>query len=227
MGKSFVLFMASFRHMRIDILAILAMVVINSAVNIIVHVSIPDNNNTQVSLGNLLTILLIVMAISLPLTFFRRVINLGATRKQYYSGLIVTYSFWAALFSLLNIVWLKLEVGFLREYIETFNIIEIFHWDQFNVVGMFLYQFGAYMLLISILNLLCSCWRHVLGWVIWILLIAAISIGTSIASLRSELADGLLTLLFNDSLVQGFGLTMGISLLLLAAGWWFTSRRTI
>lgn len=226
MGKSFVLLMASIRHMRIDILAVLAMVVINFAVSIIINVSVPDNNNNQVSVGNLLSILLIVMAISLPLTFFRRIMNLGATRKQYYTGLIVTYSFWAALFSLLNIVWLKLEVGFLREYIETFNIIEIFHWDQFNVAGMFLYQFGAYMLLISILNLLCSCWRHVLGWIFWVLLIAAIPIGTSIASFRTKLADGFLTLLFNDSLLQGFGLTFSISLLLLAAGWWFTSRRT-
>lgn len=226
MGKSFVLLMASIRHMRIDILAVLAMVVINFAVSIIINVSVPDNNNTQVSVGNLLSILLIVMAISLPLTFFRRIMNLGATRKQYYTGLIVTYSFWAALFSLLNIVWLKLEVGFLRQYIETFNIIEIFHWDQFNVVGMFLYQFGTYMLLISILNLLFSCWQHVLGWIFWVLLIAAIPIGTSIASFRTKLADGFLTLLFNDSLLQGFGLTFSISLLLLAAGWWFTSRRT-
>ncbi|MEJ9217105.1 hypothetical protein P4H46_02620 [Paenibacillus glucanolyticus] len=57
--------------------------------------------------------------------------------------------------------------------------------------------------------------------------IAAIPIFTSIPSLRHTLADGLQALLFNDSLLQGFGLTLLISLVLLAGGWWFTARRTI
>jgi len=41
------------------------------------------------------------------------------------------------------------------------------------------------------------------------------------------LADGLLALLFNDSLLQGFGLTVVIACLFLAAGWWFTTRRSL
>lgn len=227
MGKSLVLLKASLLHMRIDILAVLSVVVINLLVSIIINLSVPGNNNIQVSVGNLLAILLIVAAINLPTVFFKKIVNLGATRRQYYTGLIVTHIFWSALFAVLNIAWLKLETGFLREYIATFNILEIFHWDQFNVFGMFLYQFGTYMLLVSILNLLFSCWKHVLGWVFWALLIAAIPIGTSIASLRSKVADGFQALLFNDSLLQGFVLTLGLSCLFFAAGWWFIKRRTI
>lgn len=227
MGKSLVLLKASLLHMRIDILAVLSVVVINLLVSIIINLSVPGNNNIQVSVGNLLAILLIVAAVNLPTVFFKKIVNLGATRQQYYTGLIVIHIFWSALFAVLNIAWLKLETGFLREYIATFNILEIFHWDQFNVFGMFLYQFGAYMLLVSILNLLFSCWKHVLGWVFWALLIAAIPIGTSIASLRAKVADGFLALLFNDSLLQGFGLTFGLSCLFFAAGWWFIKRRTI
>jgi hypothetical protein len=94
------------------------------------------------------------------------------------------------------------------------------------VAGLFVYQFGAYMLLISLLSLLFSGLRHIAGWVIWVALIAAIPIFTSIAPLRHELASGLQTLLFNDSLLQGFGWTFLLSCVLLAAGWWFTTRRT-
>jgi hypothetical protein len=39
------------------------------------------------------------------------------------------------------------------------------------------------------------------GWVIWAAFIAAIPVFTSIAQLRHKLADGLLMLLFNDSLL--------------------------
>src|SRR5690606_124999 len=105
--------------------------------------------------------------------------------------------------------------------------IEIFHWQQFGAAGMFIYQFGAYMMLMSLLNLLFSGIRHVAGWCIWLLLIAAISIGTGVSALRSKVADGLMVLLYNDSLLHGFGLTFLLSCMFLAGGWLFIRRRGI
>ncbi|AWP30158.1 hypothetical protein PVOR_03075 [Paenibacillus vortex V453] len=228
MNKSTVLMRASFLQLRPYLWSILGTIAISILANVIVSLSLGDNGeNTQVSAANLLTVFLLFIGSVLPAGLFRRVMNLGATRKEYYAGMLLVYALWSAIFAMLNIIWLQIEIGFIRNYENTFNILEIFGWSQFGIVGMFVYQFGAYLLLISLLNLLFSGLRHVLGWVVWVVFIAAIPIFTSIPSLRHTLADGLQALLFNDSLLQGFGLTLLISLVLLAGGWWFTARRTI
>ncbi|ANA80354.1 hypothetical protein C7121_05145 [Paenibacillus glucanolyticus] len=228
MNKSTVLMRASFLQLRPYLWSILGTIAISILANVIVSLSLGDNGeNKQVSAANLLTVFLLFIGSVLPAGLFRRVMNLGATRKEYYAGMLLVYALWSAIFAMLNIIWLQIEIGFIRNYENTFNILEIFGWSQFGIVGMFVYQFGAYLLLISLLNLLFSGLRHVLGWVVWVVFIAAIPIFTSIPSLRHTLADGLQALLFNDSLLQGFGLTLLISLVLLAGGWWFTARRTI
>ncbi|MEC0307311.1 hypothetical protein P4H67_11125 [Paenibacillus lautus] len=228
MNKTTALMRASFLQLRPYLLVMLGTIAISMIANVIISLSLGDSSeNTQVSAANLLTVFLLFVGSVLPAGLFRRVMNLGATRKEYYIGMLLVYSIWSAIFAVLNIIWLQVEIGFIRQYENTFNILEIFGWNQFGIVGMFFYQFGAYLLLISLLNLLFSGLRHVLGWVVWVVLIAAIPIFTSIPSLRHTLADGLLALLFNDSLLQGLGLTLIISLVLLAGGWWFTARRTI
>ncbi|WP_083397567.1 hypothetical protein [Paenibacillus sp. LC231] len=228
MNKTTALMRASFLQLRPYLLVMLGTVAISMITNVIVSLSLGDSTeNTQVSAANLLIVFLIFVGSVLPAGLFRRVMNLGATRKEYYIGMLLVYSIWSAIFAVLNIVWFQVEISFIRQYENTFNILEIFGWTQFGIVGMFFYQFGAYLLLISLLNLLFSGLRQVMGWVIWVVFIAAIPIFTSIPSLRHTLADGLLALLFNDSLLQGLGLTLIISLVLLAGGWWFTARRTI
>lgn len=226
MNKTAVLMRASFLQLKMYLLIVFGMVAVSVITNTIVSLSLGESDNTQVSTCNMLTIFLIFAGSVLPASLFRRAINLGATRKEYYRGILLVYGLLAALFALINILWYQLEVGLIRNYVDTFNILEIFHWNQFGVIGMFVYQFGAYLLLLSLLNLLFSGLRQVAGWIIWVILIAAIPIFTSIATLRHHLADGLLALLFNDSLVQGFGLTVLLSCLFLAGGWWLTRRRT-
>ncbi|MBB6673690.1 hypothetical protein [Cohnella nanjingensis] len=103
--------------------------------------------------------------------------------------------------------------------------MEIFHWDRFGFAGMFLYQFGVYMLLFSLLTLLFSGLRHAVGWLLWVVLIAAIPLGTALPVFRPHVAEGFGKLLFNDSLLQGFGITLILSLVFLAGGWLFTRRR--
>ncbi|MDQ0110669.1 hypothetical protein [Paenibacillus harenae] len=227
MNKTIVLLKASFLQLRMYLWIVLGILAVSVTTNIIVSLSMGPGENSSVSAVNLLTLFLIFVGSVLPLSFFKRMINLGATRKEYYIGILLIYAVWAATFALLNIVWFQLEIYLIRNYEHTFNILEIFHWDQFGVLGMFVYQFGAYLFLLSLLNLLFSGLRHVAGWVIWVVFIAAIPIFTSIANLRGKLADGLLALLFNDSLLQGFGLTFIIACLMLAGGWWFTTRRAL
>lgn len=227
MSKLNVMLKASYLQLRVYIICVLGMVVINFITQFIVDLVINDVDNSQVSGGNMMSILLIFIASVLPLTLFKRVVHLGASRKEYYKGLIIIYTLWCAFFSLLNLLWLQLENGVFNKHQQHLNLLKVFHWDQFSWMGTLLYQFGAYMLLLSLLNMLFSGLRHYAGWIIWVVLIAAIPIGTSLPSLRPRVAQGFLTLLFNDSLLAGMGLTLGLSAVFLLAGWWFTWRRTV
>ncbi|RCX21525.1 hypothetical protein DFP94_102278 [Fontibacillus phaseoli] len=227
MNKLMVLLKASFYELRIYLLCITGIVAVNVIASVVVHLSLGGEHKADMSVANLFTISLIFVASILPISFFKRIINLGASRKEYYVGVLVINTIWSAVFSLFNTLWLQIEIGVIRKYEHTINILEIFHWDQFGLVGMFVYQFGAYMMLMSLLNLLFSGLRHFVGWIIWLLLIAAIPIATSLSSLRPKVADGFLMLFFNDSLLQGFGLTFLFSCIFMAGGWLFTRRRTI
>ncbi|MNI23712.1 hypothetical protein D3C73_773080 [compost metagenome] len=218
---------ASFLQLKLYLYVILGVVAVSVLSNIIVSLSIGSGENPQVSAANVLTVFLIFVGSILPLQLFKRMVNLGATRKDYYYGILVVYVLSAAFFAVLNTVWFQLENSFIRSYETTYNILEIFGWSQFGITGMLIYQFGAYMLLLSLLSLLFSGIRHVLGWVIWVVILAAIPVFTSIAPLRHKLANGLMVLLSNDSLLAGFGLTLLIACVLLAGGWWFTAKRPI
>ncbi|GMK38494.1 hypothetical protein PCCS19_15480 [Paenibacillus sp. CCS19] len=226
MNKTTVLLRASLLQLRLYLWIILGVIAVSVITDLIISLAMGPGNNSSVSASNLFNVLLIFVGSVLPASFFKRVINIGATRKEYYVGVLLVYAISAAFLALLNIAWLQLEMNVIRNYEHTFNILVIFHWDQFGIVGMFGYQFGAYLLLLALLNLLFSGLRHAAGWAIWAVFVATIPLFTAIASLRSKLADGLQALLFNPSLLQGFGLTFGVACLLFAGGWWFTARRS-
>jgi uncharacterized membrane protein YhaH (DUF805 family) len=227
LNKNKVMLKAAYLQLRIYMLCVIGFVAAGLLANFIVFLAIGSTeDSTQVSTGNVLTVFIMITAIILPLGFFKKIINLGATRKEYYSGIIVVYIALAAFFSILNIVFLKMEQGFMKDYQHTFNILEIFHWDQFGIAGMFLYQFAVYMLLISLINLMFSGIRSHIGLSLWVILIAAIPISTSIASYRHKLADGLQALLFNESLLEGVGISLVLSCMFFIGGWLFTNRRT-
>ncbi|GAA4850057.1 hypothetical protein GCM10023310_30670 [Paenibacillus vulneris] len=228
MNKVKVQMKASYLQLRIYLLIVLGLMGIGIVTSVILDLTMGSDRNHHVSVGNVFTLYLILAATVLPLIYFKRIINIGATRTEYFIGLLAIYSFWAAVNALFNSLWLQLEISL--TYIRAnnyINILEVFHWDQFGIIGMAIYQFGIYMLLLSIVNLLFSGMWHYIGWLLWAILIAAISVGTSIAFLRGYVADFFKALLFNQSLLQGFMLAIGLSILFLLAGWLLTRRRTI
>jgi hypothetical protein len=228
LNKTRALWKASLLQLRIYMWCMVGVAAAGVLANLIVALSMGGSHESkQLSAANVLTVFLIIIAVVLPVSFFKRVINLGASRKEYYISLLVIYSIWTSIFALLNIIFWRLESGLIAHYQQSINILVVFHWVQFGVLGMFVYQFCVYMLLITLLNLLFSGLRHFAGWVIWVVLITAIPIGTSLPSLRPKVADAFLTLLFNDSLLQGAGLAFLLSCVFLAGGWLFTRRRMV
>jgi hypothetical protein len=216
---------ANFIMLRIYWLCVLGVTAISFLTTVIVSLAMGTNDNAEVSLANLVSIFLLIMPIVIPTGTFANMINLGATRWEYYKGAVFFYTVWAVALSIVNVIWLQIEIHLWRKYIVTFNILEIFHWDQFGFFGSFLYQIVVFMLVMSLFHFLFSGLRSYVGWALWAVFIAAIPISTSIPALRMQLAEGLKILLFNDSLWLGVALNLIPICVFLLGGWLFTRKR--
>lgn len=191
------------------------------------QIEVPSEmENVNVSAANMLLTLLPLLGIILPLQTFRPMMNFGDSRRRYFAGLLGVYAVSALLLALVNSLWWPFEQNVIRTYSQTYNLIEVFGWEQFGVIGAFLYQSAFYFFVLTLFNLLFSGVKSPISWVIWAVLIAAIPIGTSIASLRVHVADFFLALLFNESLIAAVGINIGLSLVFAAGAWLFTRRRT-
>ncbi|MDP5275322.1 hypothetical protein [Chengkuizengella axinellae] len=182
---------------------------------------------TSASIANIIASYLFVISAIWPIYFYKRIMSLGATRKEYYSGIIFTYVAMAAIFSLFNTVWIPFENSFLSENIFYYNIVEIFNWDQYGTLGSFLYQFFAYLLIVSFITLLFSCFNHMIGILLYIVLAVGIPISVSIGELRNALGKGLSIVFSNPSIWIGLALNIAFILIFFYSGWWFTKRREV
>ncbi|MFF2481351.1 hypothetical protein [Paenibacillus sp. NPDC058071] len=226
MGAWAVHLKATYVQMRIYIWSVIIFIMIGRLAEIMVTLSIDSIQSARLSESNMLILILLLIAIVLPLSYYRRIVNLGASREQYYKGLHLVFAIWAAAIALFNSVWHVLEGYVFQNHSNIISLIGAFHWDDFGAAGSFLYQTAFYLMAMALLSILVSGYYHPVGWLLWALLIAAIPVGTAIPSLRVHVADFFKTLLFNESLLIGVGFNLLLYLVFLGGGWLFTKRRT-
>lgn len=218
---------ATYLQMRLYIWGVLLMILLGRLADWIVTVSTNSSFNTlRLSDGNMLLLILLFFAVVLPLRYFKRIVHLGASREHYFKGLQIVFAVWAAAIALFNSFYYVLEVNVIRNYSGMVDMIEAFHWTDFGVAGAFLYQTAFYIMFMALLSLLVSGYNHPAGWLLWVLLITAIPVGTAIPSLRVHVAAFFKALLFNSSLITGVVFNLGLYALFAAGCWWFTKRRT-
>lgn len=158
-------------------------------------------NQIEVSHGNIIMALLVVMPILVPLVVYRKAKRENISASAYYVGAILSYVVAAAAMSMLNVAWYQVEQTMLSQQIQYLNFIEVFGWGQFDNFGMFMYHGAAFLLLMACLHLLFSV-HGKLGFAIWFATIASLSVGLSVPMLREKIANGLTYLLFNDSWME-------------------------
>jgi len=216
---------AAYLQMRIYIWCVIILILLGRLTDFIVNLIMNKSQSTILSDANMLILILIFIAIVLPLSYYRRIVNLGASRAHYFKALQLVFVVWAAAIALINSLWFVLKVHVIRNYTNTIDLIEAFHWNDFGFAGSFLYQLAFYLMVMALLSMLISGYYHSIGWLLSALLITAIPIGTAIPSLRAHVADFFEFLLFNDSLPIGVGFNLLLYLVFAAGGWFFTRGR--
>lgn len=173
----------------------------------------------------MLILLLPLMAIVLPLSYYKRIVHLGASRAQYFRGLHAVFAVWAAAVALFNSLWIMLQKHVFQNYTGAVDLVDAFHWNDFGFAGSFLYQTAFYLMAMALLSMLISGHSNTVGWLLSALIITAIPVGTAIPSLRVHVVSFFKSLLFNDSLLLGVGFNLVLYAMFVAGGWLFTRVR--
>ncbi|WP_232231550.1 hypothetical protein [Paenibacillus sp. HW567] len=216
---------ATYRQLKMYIWSVLMIIVLGRIAELIITSLTDSSGLSRLSETNMLILLLPLMAIVLPLSYFRRIVHLGASRKQYFIGLHAVFAVWAAAVALINSIWITLQIHAFHNYAGTVDLVDAFHWTNFGFAGSFLYQTAFYLMGMALLSMLVSGYSNAAGWLLSALLLTAIPVGTAIPSLRVHVASFFATLLINDSLLLGVGFNLLLYLLFAAGGWLFTRRR--
>lgn len=215
---------ATYLQLRLYIWMVMIVILLGRLAEFMVFQFAGSSQRTVLADGNLLLLILLLFAIILPHSYYKRILHIGASRKQYFWGLQFVYAVWALAIAVFNSFWPMLEVNMFHR--DTVNLIEAFRWDEFGVAGSFLYQTSFYLMAMALLSMLVSGYYHFAGWLLWALFMVAIPTGTAVPSLRTHVASFFKTLLFNDSLLAGVGLNLALFAVFLAGGWFFTRGRT-
>lgn len=215
---------ATYLQLRLYIWGVIFFILLGRLVEFIVFQFADSSQRTVLADGNLLLLILLMIAIILPHSYYQRILHIGASRRQYFWGLQFVYAVWAVAFAVFNSLWPLIEVNMLHR--DTINLVEAFRWNEFGMAGSFLYQTSFYLMLMALLSMLVTGYYHFVGWLVWALFIVAIPTGTAIPSLRIHVASFFETLLFNGSLLAGVGFNLALFAVFLAGGWFFTRGRT-
>lgn len=226
MGALAVHLKATYRQQKWAIGFVLLIILLGRSAEFLVAFLTGSSGLSRLSETNMLILLIPMLALTLPVSYYRRIVHLGASRGQYFKGLHAVFVFWAGAVALSNSLWIAVQTHVFHNYAYAVDMVDAFQWNDFGFAGSFLYQTVFYLMVMALLSMLMSGHSHPAGWALTALLIAAIPVGTAVPSLRVHVASFFRTLLFNDSLWLGAGLNLMLYLLFVAGGWYFTKRRT-
>lgn len=129
---------------------------------------------------------------------FRKLMHLGAGKKDYYLGCLVSYGLLAFFISLVSTV-IHLVIDPLYPSETVINMMDVCKWTDNGILVAGLQQMCFLLLVMVSLHVLLSMQAHWYGWLTDALLTAIICIFTPIAPLRAVLAGFFQIIMFNSN----------------------------
>ncbi len=157
-----------------------------------------------------------LLAVLTPFFFvfydFTKLMHLGASKKDYYFGCLISYGILAFCISLVNTL-IHLLIDPLYPAKTVINLMDVCKWTENGIVVAGFQQMFFLLLVMVFLHVLLSMQVHWYGWITDAVLVAIICIFTPVAPLRGILAGFFEIIMLNGNAL----LHIGICLLLSAA----------
>ena len=190
---------------------------ISCIVTALVVVCATSSGETVLSNGNY-TWLLAVMA---PFFFvfydFSKLMHLGASKRDYFLGCLISYGLLAFGISLLNtLIHLVIDPAYQAQTV--INMMDVCHWTENGIILAGLQQMFFLLLVMVFLHVLLSMQAHWYGWLTDTILAAIICIFTPIAPLRAVLGQFFALIMLNSNAILHIGICLLLSAALSLAG---------
>ena len=157
---------------------------------------------------------------------FTKLMHLGASKKDYFFGCLISYGFLSFCISLVNTV-IHLLIDPLYPVQTVINLMDVCRWTENGIIAAGLQQMLFLLLVMVFLHVLLSMQAHWYGWLTDAVLIAIICVFTPIAPLRAILAGFFQIIMFNSNAAFHIGICLLLSAILSFTGLLVLKRKTL
>lgn len=171
-----------------------------------------------------------LLAVMTPFFFvfydYIKLVHLGASKKDYFFGCLISYGILALGISLVNtVIHLLIDPVYPAETI--INMMDVCKWTENGLFLSGLQQMVFLLLVMIFLHVLLSMQPHWYGWLTDAILVAVICIFTPIAPLRAALVSFFGVIMLNSNAVLHIGICLLLSAALSLVGLIVLKRKTL
>ncbi len=171
-----------------------------------------------------------LLAVLTPFFFvfydFTKLMHLGASKKDYFFGCLISYGFLAFCISLVNTA-IHLLIDPVYSAHTVINMMDVCKWTDNGIIVAGVQQMFFLLLVMVFLHVLLSMQPHWYGWLTDAVLVAVICIFTPIAALRAVLSGFFRIIMLNGNAVLHIGICLLLSAALSFAGLAVLKRKTL
>ncbi len=190
---------------------------ISYIVTALVVVCATSSGETVLSNGNYTWLLAVFAPFFFVFYDFSRLMHLGASKRDYFLGCLISYGLLAFGISLLSTL-IHLVIDPAYQATTVINMMDVCRWTENGIVAAGLQQMCFLFLVMVFLHVLLSMQPHWYGWLMDAVLAAIICVFTPIAPLRSVLGEFFGLIMFNSNAVLHIGICLLLSAALSFAG---------
>lgn len=199
---------------------------ISYIVTALVVVCATSSGETVLSNGNYTWLLAVFAPFFFVFYDFSRLMHLGASKRDYFLGCLISYGLLAFGISLLSTL-IHLVIDPAYQATTVINMMDVCRWTENGIVAAGLQQMCFLFLVMVFLHVLLSMQTHWYGWLTDAVLAAIICVFTPIAPLRAVLGEFFGLIMFNSNAVLHIGICLLLSAALSFAGLAVLRRKTL
>lgn len=185
-----------------------------------------SSGNVVLSNGNYTWLLAVLTPFFFVFYDFTKLMHLGASKKDYFSGCLISYGFLAFCISLVNTV-IHLVIDPVYSAQTVINLMDVCKWTENGIIAAGLQQMFFLLLVMIFLHVLLSMQTHWYGWLTDAVLVAIICVFTPIAPLRAVLAGFYQIIMLNRNAVLHICVCLLLSAALSLGGLVVLKRKTL
>ena len=199
---------------------------ISCIVTALVVVCATSSGGTVLSNGNYTWLLAVMAPFFFVLYDFSKLMHLGASKRDYFLGCLISYGLLAFGISLLNtLIHLVIDPAYQTQTV--INMMDVCHWTENGIILAGLQQMFFLLLVMVFLHVLLSMQAHWYGWLTDAILAAIICVFTPIAPLRAVLGQFFALIMLNSNTILHIGICLLLSAALSLAGVMVLKRKTL